>query len=761
MIRREESLDYHDLTRPGKIEVRATKPCLTARELRLAYLPGAAFACEAIAADADAVFRYTSRGNLVAVVTNGSAVPGLGDIGPRAAKPMQEGLAILFKRLADIDVFDLELDTHDADRFVETVRLLEPGFGGIILKDIRAPEGLSIYERLCALLNIPVFHENLQSTSVVAAAALSNALELVDKAVGRARIVICGAGTVGTGCVRVLRRMGVALESLLVYDAHGLIHADRDDLTEYQREFAASDGPRTMEEGLRGADVFIGASVGGVLTQEMIRSMARFPIVFSLATPVPEIGYEEARASRRDAIVATALSQFPNAIVDHLSFPYVIRGALDVQATRITDGMLAAAAGALAELAREEVVDEVSRAYGRERFSFGPEYLLPKPIDPRIFVRQSAAVARQAIVEGVARKPIDTEPYQETLRIRLGTGGELLRRLIVNARHEHPRVVFPESTSETVLRAAAILADEGIARPILLGNEAEIRTMVERLGLDAAGIAVVDPARSTRRDVYAEQYFRMRRRRGVMRSTAFERLQQAEYYGGMMLNGGDAEMMVSGFAAHYADSLRMILEVVGTAPHVRRISSHYMVLLPRDVYFLADCAVNIEPGAEELAEIALLTSGCVRALGLEPRVAMLSFSNFGSVDHAVARRMRQATEIVKERAPDLTIDGEMQLATALSADIRLEYFPFCDLERNANVLIFPDLQSGNLAMQLLEHMGEAVVVGPVLMGTRLPAHLIQYGSTVEDLVNLTATGIVHATASHSEGPPVSHAMAGR
>ena len=753
MIRRDESLEYHGGHRSGKIEVRATKPCLTARELRLAYLPGAAFACEAIAADAEAAFRYTACGNLVAVVTNGSAVPGLGDIGARAAKPMQEGLAVLLKRLADIDVFDLELDTRDPDRFVETVQLLATGFGAIVLKDIRAPEGLSIYERLSALLPIPVFHENLQGTAVVAAAALSNALDLVDKVVSAARIVICGAGTVGIGCARLFRRLGVAPENLLIYDVDGLVHVEREDLTSYQRAFATTDSRRTLVEGLRDADVFVGASVGGVLSQEMIRSMGRFPIVFSLATPVPEIGYDEARGSRRDVIVATALAQVPNAIVDNLSVPYVLRGTLDVQATRITDGMLMAAVRALAELAREEVVDEVSRAYGRERFSFGPEYLLPKAIDPRVLVRESAAVARRAIEEDVARRRLDMEPYQESLRIRLGTGGELMRRLIVKARHEHPRVVFPEGATEPVLRAAAILADEGIARPILLGNEAEIRSLVDRLGLDVAGISVVDPARSTRRDAYAEQYFRMRRRRGVMQSTAVERLQQPEYYGAMMLRGGDAEMMISGLAAHYADSLRMILEVVGTAPRVRRISSHYMVLLPRDVYFLADCAVNIEPNAEDLAEIALLTAGCVRTLGIEPRVAMLSFSNFGSVDHALARRVRRATELVKQQAPDLTVDGEMQLATALSPVVRLDYFPFCELRNNANVLIFPDLQSGNLAMQLLQHMGDAVVVGPLLMGTRLPAHLIQYGSSVEDLVNLTATGIVHAAALRPEITP--------
>ncbi len=430
-----------------------------------------------------------------------------------------------------------------------------------MLKDIRAPEGLAIYERLVPLLTIPVFHENLQSTAVVAAAALSNALDLVDKAVSAARVVICGAGTIGIGCARLLRQLGVGGEHLLIYDVNGLLHADRDDLTVYQREFAIADPRRTLAEGLGGADVFVGASVGGVLSQQMIRSMARFPIVFSLATPVPEIAYEDARASRRDAIVATALSQMPNAIVDHLCVPYVLRGALDVQATRITDGMLLAAAGALADLAREEVVDEVSRAYGRERFSFGPEYLLPKAIDPRILVRESSAVARQAVAEGVARRPLEMEPYQESLRIRLGTGGELMRRLVVKARHERPRVVFPEGATETVLRAAAILADEGIARPILLGDDGEIRGLVERLGLDAAGLVVVIRPAARGGMPTREQYFRIRRRRGVMQSTAVDRLRQPEYFGAMMLRGGDAEMMVSGFAAHYADSLRMILEV--------------------------------------------------------------------------------------------------------------------------------------------------------------------------------------------------------
>jgi malate dehydrogenase (oxaloacetate-decarboxylating)(NADP+) len=463
MIRREDSLEYHAADRPGKIELRPTTPCLTPREMRLAYLPGASFPSEAIVRDPSAVFRYTSRGNLVGVVTNGTAVPGLGMVGPSAAKPMQEGIAVLMKRLADIDVFDLEIDTADPDRFVETVRMLEPTFGGINLKDVRAPEGLYIYDRLNEALRIPVFHENLYSSAVVAAAALLNALDLVEKRIGEIRLVICGAGTLGIGCGRLLLAMGLSAENLLVYDHRGLLHPDRDDLNEYQRAFARADPARRLEEGVRGADVFLGASAGGVLGQEMVRSMARFPVVFALAFPEPEIGYDAARASRRDVIVATAFDQHPNAVLDLLSFPYIFRGALDVQATRITQGMLIAAARALADLAREDVVEEVERAYGNERFSFGPEYLLPKPIDPRILIRESAAVAEQAVAEGVARRPLEREAYQESLTVRLGAGRETMRALILRARQEKVRVVFSEGSHPTVLRACAILVDEGIA----------------------------------------------------------------------------------------------------------------------------------------------------------------------------------------------------------------------------------------------------------------------------------------------------------
>jgi malate dehydrogenase (oxaloacetate-decarboxylating)(NADP+) len=540
------------------------------------------------------------------------------------------------------------------------------------------------------------------------------------------------------------RLMGASSWNLQLYDVHGLVHPDRSDLNPHQRALAQPNAPPTLAEALRGADVFVGASAAGVLTPDMIRTMARYPMVFALATPEPEISYEAARASRRDVMVATALTQDPNAVVDHLSYPYLFRGALDVHAARITDGMLVAAARALADLAREDVVDEVSRAYGYARMSFGPEYLLPKPIDPRILARASAAVARQAIRDGVAQASIDIDTYQEQLTIRLGTGRETLRRLMVKARQVPLRIVFSDGASETIQRAAAILAEEGIARPVLLGDDAAIRAGVGRLGLDASGLEVVDPAQSPRRDAYLAEYLRMRRRRGVMAPTGAQRLRRPEYFGAMMLRSGDADMLVSGIEQHYADSVRVLIETIGTADGVGRISSYYLVLLARQAYMLADCAVNIEPDAGQLAETALLTARMARLVGIDPRVALLSFSNFGAVDHPLARKVRRAAELVKAQAPGLVADGEMQLATAVNAEIRSAHFPFTNLQADANVLIFPDLQSGNLALHLLQHVGEAVVVGPILTGTRAPAQLLQYGSSVQDVVNIAAVGAVQA-----------------
>ncbi len=742
MIRKQDSLDYHSKGRPGKIGVSATKSCITPREIRLAYLPGATFPAEEIAQDPAEVFRYTSRGNLVGVVTDGSAVPGMGNVGPRAAKPVQEGIAILLKRLADIDVYGLELNQTDVDGFVETMRLLEPTFGALNLKDIQAPQGLQIYDRLREIIEIPIFHENLYGTAVVALAALINALELVDKQMDEVRVVICGAGTVGIGCARLLLKQGVLPENLLMYDVDGLIHTDRQDLHQYQQVFARSSPLENLADGLVGADVFLGASSGGILNMEMIRSMARFPIIFAMATPEPEISYEEARASRQDAIVATALDMHPNAIVDLLSFPYIIRGALDVQATSITEGMFLAAARSLAELAREDVPEEVERAYGGQRFSFGAEYLLPKPLDPRIFVRQSAAVAEQAIAEGVANKPLARQEYEGRLSVRLGTGREKMRELLMRARQDPRQVVFTEGTNETILRACSQLMDEGIASPILLGNEAEIQQKIDSLGLDLGGAKFIDPLRSLHLEEYCEEYFQMRQRHGVIRALAGDRMRQPDCFGAMMVHSGHADMMIAGSSTHFTDTLLTLLEIIGPAEGVSRVSSHHLVLMPKEVVLLADCAVNIDPTAQQLAEIALQAATTARSLGVQPRVAMLSFSNFGSTSHPYAQKVQRAVEIVKAQAPELEIEGEMQLATARHSRLRHEFFPFSSLTGDANVLVFPDLQSGNLTMQSLQHMGEAIPIGPLLMGTRLPVHILQYGETVQGVVNLTTVGVV-------------------
>lgn len=744
MINREESLKYHSGERPGKIELKPSKTCITPREMRLVYLPGASFPASEIAQNEALAFRYTARSNLVGVVTDGSAVPGLGDVGPLAAKPMLEGIAVLLKQLADIDVFDLELNTRDVQQFVEAIKVLEPTFGAINIKDIKAPEGLVIYDLLRQQLKIPVFHENLYSTAVVAVAALINALDLVEKSIDSVRMVICGAGTVGIGCARLFLRLGLNPENLLMYDVQGLLHPDRQDLFEFQLVFAREHGARKLREGLCDADIFIGASAANVLTMEMIRSMNRYPIVFALATPEPEIPFEDALNARQDVIVASALGQYPNAILDVLSFPFILRGALDVQANSITEDMLLAAARSLAELAREEVVEEVERAYGYQHFSFGPDYLLPKAIDPRILVRESSAVAQQAIKDGVANIKLDSESYQENLAVRIGTGRETMRELILRARQKKFRVVFSQGANETILRAASMIMEEDIAEPILLGRQEDIKKGIEKLGLDLGGVHIVDQARSPKFEQYVDEYFRMRSRRGVIRDAALHRVRHPDYFAAMMVHQGDADILIAGFSTHYKDTLRTIMEIIGPAPNIRRVSGHYVVLLPKDVVIFADCVVNIDPTAEELAEIALLSANMSRAIGVEPRVAMLSFSNFGSVEHPHARKVHKATELARELAGDLVIDGEMQIATARDAIIRQNYFPFTRLEKDANVLIFPDLQSGNLTLQSLQYFGNAVPIGPILMGTRLPAHFLQYGAKVEEVVNLTTIAVVEA-----------------
>jgi malate dehydrogenase (oxaloacetate-decarboxylating)(NADP+) len=753
MIGRDEALEYHAGRRPGKIEVTATTACLGPREMRLAYLPGALHPALEIAADPALATRYTARGNLVAVVSNGTAVPGLGAIGPVAAKPVQEGIAILLKRLADLDVFDLELGTEDPDRIVDTVRLLEPTFGAIDLRDVRAPEGIAAYERLRAELAIPVLHDDLQGPAVVVGAALLNAVELADKELGSLRVVVVGAGTVGLGCARLLADLGVPREAISLYDVDGPVTRDRAGLDEYRLAFASAPPAPPLAAAVRGADVLIGASATGVFSADMVRALAPRPLVVALAFLDPEIEYDDARAVRRDVMVMTSRLRRPNGVSGLLSVPYLLRGALDVGAAKISDGMLVAATRALSGLAREEVIEEVSRAYGGESFAFGPEYLVPRAVDPRTLDRVSTAVAAAAIAEGLAARPVEPEDYRERLVSRLGADREVMRGLLLQARRHAPRIVFPEGTADVVLRACSITVDEGLGRPVLLGNRERVVGAAEHLGLELHGVEIVDPELDPRGESYAEAYFRRRGRHGVTPEMARQRARDPRYFGALMLDRGDADLMVSGASAPYAESIRPVLEIIGPAPGVHRIASQYLLLRPGEVTFLADCAVNIEPDAEGLAEIALLSAGMARSVGVEPRVAMLSFSNFGSVDHPLTRKVRRAVDLVRQREPGLVIDGEMQPLPALDGEMRQRYFPFSELGGDANVLIFPDLQSGNLAMHLMTTLGERVVVGPVLLGVRRPVHLLQYGSSVREVVDLAAVATVYAAAM-GQLPPV-------
>ncbi len=746
MIKKEDSLEYHSGKRPGKIEIKSSKPCITPQEMRMAYMPGAIFPAIEIRNDPANVYKYTNKSNLVAVISNGSAVPGLGDAGAFAAKPMQEGIAVLLKRLADIDVFDLEIDSGSPEEITKTIQSIAPSFGAINLKDIKAPDGLEIYDRLKDNLSIPIFHENLYSTAVGVTAALINALEIVNKKPSGIKIVLSGAGTVAAGIFRMLCRLGISPEQILVFDKSGILHKKREELADYQKIMASSDNKTLFAEAFSGADVFIGASAGNLVNEEMLQKMNRFPIVFALATPEPEISYERARDCRHDLIAATSLGQNPNSVLDILSFPYILRGALDVQAKEISEGMLMAASDVLAGLAREEVIEEVERAYGNIHLSFGPEYLLPKPIDPRILTKMASAVAQKAIEEGLSETAFNPQQYQETLKVRTGGGKEAMREIIFRSPHQKQKMVFSNGSNETILRACRIILDEKIARPVLVGSESSIKNLAESLNLDISGIQIEDPAHSVHYKFYSEEYLKLRQRKGIIRQIAETRLKQNDYYAAMMLHCGDADIMFGGISGNYPDMLRIIIEIIGPAQGIKRISSHHLVLLPKDTVLLSDCAVNVNPTAEELAENAILTAKMAKVLGIEPRAALLSYSNFGSIKDPEVKKISKALEIIRKANPELMIDGEMQLSTARDESIRNEYFPFSSLKGNANVLIFPDLQSGLMTMQSLHFLGECIAIGPILTGTRLPAHLIHYRASVDEIVNLASIASVEASA---------------
>jgi len=740
-----DALRYHRTGRPGKVEVVPTKPCLTQRDLSLAYTPGVAEPCRVIEKDPAAAFEYTARGNLVAVVTNGTAVLGLGSIGALAGKPVMEGKAVLFKRFADIDVFDLEIDTKDADLVVQTVKLLEPTFGGINLEDIAAPACFGIEERLIESMSIPVFHDDQHGTAIISSAALLNALELAGKSLDRVRIVVSGAGAAAIAGARLLLALGVRREQIVLCDTAGVVYRGREkNMNQYKEEFATDERCRTLAEAMRGSDVFIGVSGPNIVTKEMVQSMNQTPIVLAMANPDPEITYPDAKAARSDVIMATGRSDFPNQVNNVLGFPFIFRGALDVHARKINTEMKLAAVRALADLAKQSVPESVVRAYRDPHLRFGPDYIIPKPFDPRVLLWESTAVAKAAMESGVARAHVDLEEYREQLECRLGPAREAIRLIRHKARREPRSIAFPEGDHPKVLRAAAEIVEERIARPVLLGNEERIRKAAQEEGIALDGITTVDPAQWPGLERYIDTLWSLRQRRGVTREDAARLVLDRNVFGALMVRMGDVDGLVSGLTQHYPDTIRPMLQIVRSREDVRRVVGVFALTFRNRTFFLADATVNVEPDAEGLAETALLTAEVARRFDIEPRVAMLSFSNFGSVDHRLVDLVQKATRLVRERAPDLVVEGEMQADTAVCADLAREHFPFSRIQGDANVLVFPDLTSANTAYKLLHRLGGAEVIGPILVGMRKPVGVLHQCSEIQDIVNLTALAVADA-----------------
>jgi len=741
----EEALRYHSEGRKGKVEVVATKPCLTSRDLSLAYTPGVAEPCRAIHANEEDVYKYTAKGNLVAVVSNGTAVLGLGDIGPAAGKPVMEGKGVLFKRFADIDVFDIELNSHDPKEIIRAVELLEPTFGGINLEDIKAPECFEIEETLKKSMKIPVFHDDQHGTAIISCAALINAVELTGKKLDEIKLVVNGAGAAAISCCKLYMRAGVKNENIVMFDSKGALTKDRKDLNKYKKLFATDKQYENLAAAVNGADVFLGLSVGGAMTKDMVKSMAPDPIIFAMANPDPEIMYDDAVSVRKDLIMATGRSDYPNQVNNVLGFPFIFRGALDVRATAINEEMKMAAVKALSSLAREKVPEMVLNAYGGTDFSFGRDYIIPKPFDPRVLWYVAPAVARAAMDTGVAKQPItDWQAYREELKERLGLSKEVIRVMIHKAQKNPRKVVYPEGEEEQIIRAAHAVYNDNIAKPVLLGNENKIKELIHRLDFDEDDFKIINPAESADREHYAEEYYKKRQRRGATLRNANELMYDPIYFGSMMLATGDVDALISGYTAHYPNTIRPALQCVGVKEGFKVVSSIYIVAAKKQVYFFADCTVNVNPTAEQLAEIAVSTAETVKSFDVEPRIAMLSFSNFGSASYPESNKVKDAVSIVHRLRPDLIIDGEMQADTALVPQILEKDFPFNNLKGGANVLIFPDLNSGNIAYKLMARIGEATVIGPVLQGMNKPVHILQRGSSVDDIINMTAIAVVEA-----------------
>ncbi len=741
MIRKQDALEYHRMGRPGKLEVVPTKPLVTQRDLSLAYSPGVAEPCLAIAANPEAGWEYTARGNLVAVVSNGTAVLGLGNIGPLASKPVMEGKACLFKKFADIDVYDIEVDAREPARFIDTVAALEPTFGGINLEDLKAPECFEIEAGLRARMAIPVFHDDQHGTAIISGAALLNGAELAGKKLKDMKVVLSGAGASAIACANFYVELGIALYNITMVDSVGVIYEGRSEgMNQWKARFARKDdGARTRADALKGADLFLGLSKAGLCTPEMLKTMGPKPLIFALANPDPEISYTDAKTARPDAIVATGRSDFPNQVNNVLGFPYVFRGALDVRAKEINEAMKIAAARALAALAHEPVPDSVAEAYGVRAFRFGPDYIIPKPFDTRVLWWCAPAVAEAAIKSGAARLPLEIEEYREQLQRRLGgVQHTIMRQIVQRAKSSPKRIVFPDGDNIKVLRACQIVLDEKIARPILLGSERKIRQRAADLDLDLEGAEIVNPSESPHHTTYANEYLALRCRKGVTALSAARLVNRRIHFGMMMVRAGHADGLVAGLTAPYPDTIRPALQVLGIRPDVRRATGMYMMLLKNTVKFFADATVNIDPDAETLADTAIQVADAARAFEVTPRIAMISFSNFGSAPHPESRKMADAVEIVRRRRPDLEIDGEVQADIAVEPEKMHELFPFTRLTDAANVLIFPSLAAGNAAYKVLAALGGATAIGPILLGVNKPVAVLPRDANVDTIVSMTA-----------------------
>ncbi len=754
-LRKQQALEYHSKGRPGKIEVIPTKEAKTQRDLSLAYSPGVAEPCKEIANDVENVYKYTAKGNLVGVISNGTAVLGLGDIGPEAGKPVMEGKGVLFKIFADIDVFDIEINEKDPEKFVQIVKALEPTFGGINLEDIKAPECFYIEQELKKQLKIPVMHDDQHGTAIISAAALLNALEIQKKKIDKVKFVVNGAGAAAMACIRLYEALGAKHQNFILFDRAGVLHKGRTDLEDFKLKFANAKGEMSLTEALKDADVFVGLSVGNVVTGEMIKGMAKNPIVFAMANPDPEIPYEDAIAARKDVIMATGRSDYPNQVNNVLGFPYIFRGALDVRASAINEAMKLAAVKALAELAKTPVPDIVNMAYNEKSISFGPLYIIPKPLDPRLLATIAPAVARAAMESGVAKAPIkDWDNYVLELNKRLGLDNQLLRVIGSKARKDPKRVIFADAENIKVLKAAQIVLDEGIGYPILLGKENKITAIATANGISLEGIPIVNPQDDEHEEVrrkFGELYFEKRQRKGVNQYEASKLMKDRINFGCMMVETGEADALISGLSKNYPDTIRPAIQIIGTDEGVKKIAGMYILLTKRGPLFLADTTVNFNPTAEELADITLLVAKEVQHFNIKPRIAMLSYSNFGSSKSPEAELVAKARQIVKQKNPALQVDGEVQANIAFNKEILKENYPFSDIAQgDVNTLIFPNLAAGNVAYGLLQEVGGADAIGPVLLGLKKPVHVLQLGSSVRSIINMVLIAVVDAQAKQKD-----------